>query len=252
MSALEARIVAALADEDNTASNDLAALLDATEAAIIEADATADREREKAFDPSQSPDPVAARQAMEDATFAANRLRTLLPRLAARYQKVLAAEQNAAWDGDYQTVQAQVEEVAHRFAVYPELVNELVAIFVEAQEVDREVNRINAAAPAGQHRRLRHVELVARGLDRHDRDHPALSGNLKLPDWQRSETMAWPPPQHWDTSLFAPAPFDRRYSADWAAAREEEQQAMRAEQERIAAYYEEQQRAQKKRMEAGR
>ena len=204
MSALEARIVAALADEDNTASNDLARC--------------SMRPRPPSSRPMRLPiangkkpstraipDPVAARQAMEDATFAANRLRTLLPRLAARYQKVLAAEQNAAWDGDYQTVQAQVEEVAHRFAVYPELVNELVAIFVEAQEVDREVNRINAAAPAGQHRRLRHVELVARGLDQHDRDHPALSGNLRLPDWQHSETMAWPPPQHWNEPVRAGA-----------------------------------------------
>jgi hypothetical protein len=75
--ALEKRITTALAAD--TTSSDLATLIQETEAGIVAADAAAERER--AFDPALSPDPGEARAAMENATFAANRLRMLLPRL---------------------------------------------------------------------------------------------------------------------------------------------------------------------------
>ena len=50
------------------------------------ADKTEEEERTKALDPALSPDPKAARQAMEDAAFTRDRLKTLLPRLEARYR----------------------------------------------------------------------------------------------------------------------------------------------------------------------
>jgi hypothetical protein len=42
-------------------------------------------------------DPKAARQAIENATFAANRLRMLLSKLPARYQQTRHQEERTAW-----------------------------------------------------------------------------------------------------------------------------------------------------------
>ena len=81
--ALEQQIAAALADA-GIASADLAVLVQETEAAIVAADQAAATERERAHDPAQSPDPASAYQAMQTAAFAANRLRTLKPRLQQR------------------------------------------------------------------------------------------------------------------------------------------------------------------------
>jgi hypothetical protein len=86
MSALEQRIAEALADASITAAA-LAALVIETEKRIAAADQTAELEREKAFDPMLSPDPIKARDAMEEAVIGAGRLRTLLPRLRTRERK---------------------------------------------------------------------------------------------------------------------------------------------------------------------
>jgi hypothetical protein len=80
MYALEEHITSALTD--NIASSDLEALIAETEAAIVAADTAADAAREKALDPVLSPDPAAARAAMEQAWFDRDRLRSVLPRLA--------------------------------------------------------------------------------------------------------------------------------------------------------------------------
>lgn len=53
-------------------------------------------ENEKSLDPLQSPDARAARQAAGDATFAANRLKTLRPRLLAGYPKSANTSTSAA------------------------------------------------------------------------------------------------------------------------------------------------------------
>lgn len=87
---LERRISAVLTEPRS--ASDLADLLQQTDYAIIAASEHAKLENEKSLDPLQSPDPHAARQAAEDATFLANRLRTLQPRLLARYQEVVVQE----------------------------------------------------------------------------------------------------------------------------------------------------------------
>ena len=84
---LERRIAAALADEA-IASTAISELLEEMDTAIIAADESAEVERARAMDPALSPDPRKARAAMEDAQFAANRLRTLQPRLQKRLQHV--------------------------------------------------------------------------------------------------------------------------------------------------------------------
>jgi hypothetical protein len=76
---LEQRISDALQPDAAVTSADIAALIEQAEAGIAEA------EREGAVDRTLALDPKAARQAIEDATCAANRLRTLLSKLQARY-----------------------------------------------------------------------------------------------------------------------------------------------------------------------
>jgi hypothetical protein len=88
---LENCISAALADDTVRAAT-LANLLQQTDWAVPEAEQYAAVERDKSLDPMQSPDPRAARAAMEDAQFAVGRLKTLQPRLLARYQQVCQQE----------------------------------------------------------------------------------------------------------------------------------------------------------------
>ena len=78
---LEKRIAAALMGNDAT-SADLATLSADTEAAIIQAEATAEAERAKALDPVVSPDASKAREAMQAAEFSRDRLRTVLAEAA--------------------------------------------------------------------------------------------------------------------------------------------------------------------------
>src|SRR5690349_15918762 len=100
---LERRIATALSDE-TISSAALSELLQKTDAAVIAADATAEEERAKALDPTLSPDPKDARAAMEDAAFAANRLRNLLPRLKKHLQHMQYVEAHDRWLKSYRVV----------------------------------------------------------------------------------------------------------------------------------------------------
>ncbi len=231
---LEQKISAALVDAD-IASADLSALVSASEAAIVAAERMAAAAKQKALDPALSPDPKVARATMEDAQFAATRLRTLLPRLQQRLAEVAAAEELAQWEAERARVQAMVEAAAEKFAAqYPKLVAELVELFRLAEEVDEEVRRVNGSAPTGAHARLRGVELVARDLDGFSRDQPQITKTVRLPDWQRSSDDLWPPRQPIDPRLFAPVQTDPRTTFDWETAWAERRQAEQERQEQEA------------------
>jgi hypothetical protein len=74
---------------------------------------------------------------------------------------------------------------------YPKIVAQLVDLFSRAEAVDKDASRISGSAPSGEHRRLRQVELVARGLDNFSRADPPITKAVQLPDWTNSETMVW-------------------------------------------------------------
>ena len=85
------------------------------------ADNTAEKERTKALDPALSPDPKAARQAIEDAAFTRDRLKTLLPRLETRYREIAEAETLAAWRAEADELKPRGAALLHEFAeFYPE------------------------------------------------------------------------------------------------------------------------------------
>ena len=220
---LEQRIATAFSSE--TASDVVAILIAEVETAIVAADKAAEMEREKALDPLASPDAAKARASMEDAAFTRDRLRNVLPRLQARLTELQAVEYAARWEVDFTQAEARRDEWARKYAQYPKIVAQFVDILRGAEEIDQECSRVNGSAPPGEHRRLRQVELIARGLDNFNRANPPITKAVQLPDWTNSEKMAWPPPQPSLAAVFALSmvpSHDPRYTADWAAALEKD------------------------------
>jgi hypothetical protein len=212
---LERQIAVALADDVNSA--DVAALIEETEAAIAQADATAEAERVRALDPALSPDPVKAREAMQAAEFARDRLHLQLPRLGARLAQVEAAERLAQWHVEGSALKARRDALVVELAeVYPRVVDQLVDLFTRATAVDEEIARLGVS-PDG-----RSAVPPVGGA--------GVAERLKLPAWGGSGE--WPPRRQLDPAWFAPVPFNPRYSADWAVVMEAETAALREQRER--------------------
>jgi hypothetical protein len=131
------------------------------------------------------------------------------------------------WQTDYEAVKAQRDALAKEYAeLYPLLTARLCDLFHRVEALDQECSRINGEAPAGDHRRLLGVELTARKLAGFSTESPSIAKELKLPDFDHSDRMAWPSLQPSLAESYAMsmmAPHDPRYSADWAAELEKDQ-----------------------------
>jgi len=220
---LEQEIVAALADADaDVRSRDLSALIERTEAAIPQADQAAETARSMALDPALSPDAKAARAAMEDAAFTRDRLKTLLPRLQARYQEVQAQEYLAEWRSDYEKLKVTRDGLAEELrAIYPEFETKITDLLIRIAANDAELSRLHQARPGGVALHLLGAELVARDLERFTSREPSIAQELKFPTFAPGQRLAWPLPQPSLAVMVAQSmapPYDPRFSADWAAA----------------------------------
>lgn len=234
---LERRITASLGAD--IPASDLASLVEETEEAIALADETAAAERERAFDPALTPDPRQAHAAMEDATFAANRLRTLLPRLERRYDDLAAMERLQRWRGDYETLKAKRDALAAELReTYPRIVAQIVDLFTRIATNDAELSRLHQRRPAGAPTHLRNAELEARNLESFGRDAPSLVKEVTLPEWHQSTKLAWPPPRTslglLVTEIYSPAPHP---GADWWKYNNGRESARNAEAKRVATFY---------------
>jgi len=212
-------------------SSELAALIEEVETAIVNADEAAAEARQRALDPTIA-DTATARREMEDVGFLSQRLRAALPKLIERLEDVRWAEAHAAWEPQFQDAQTRRDELAMEFAqLYPALATQLVDLFHRIQTCDAEVSRVNGLAPYGEHRRLRGVELHARGLTGFSTDSgPSIAEATKLPRFDRTTVMVWPVPQPIDPAIFALLPIrDARVATgDWWQVKEEEYAAARA------------------------
>jgi hypothetical protein len=219
---LEQQIAQALTNPD-VASADLDELISKTEEAVADAAATAQAEREKALDPIASPDAAKAEQSVWAAELRRDRLRSSLVRLWERLNEIERVASTARWKADYDAVKAKRDILAKEFAeLYPTLTAQLCDLFERAKLVDRECVRIDGEAPAAEHRRLRGIELTARGLECFNRSSPSLTGAVTLPDWTDSARMVWPPPKiplSVQVAASIAPQHDPQYSGDWAAAR---------------------------------
>jgi hypothetical protein len=189
---LERRISAALTSERT--AHDLTNLLLQTDLAIPAAEEFAKAELERALDPLQSPDPRAARQQAEDATFASNRLRTLRPRLLARYHDISAAEMRQQYLVRYEELKQEGAALGAELAdLYPGLVAPLVEVFTRLRAFQQQCRALHVTDNGTGLPHVIDPELQARGLHGFTRDTPSLLESVHLRDW-RSGREVWPPP----------------------------------------------------------
>ena len=167
------------------------------------------------------------------AQLSCDRLRHALPLLQQQLAAAPGREYAERWNERFRRAEAMVEEAAEKFRRYPALVGELLELLNLAAQVDPEVGEVNGSAPDNEHRRLRGVELTARGLHSFSVSQPSLTRDLRLPRWEESSIMAWPPPQRIDPALLVPVQLgDPRLCTDrWWEVKAEEQARERERQQ---------------------
>jgi hypothetical protein len=194
---LESRIAAMLSAAD-AKSDAIAALITEVEVAAQEADATATKTREEALDPTIVVDTAKVGAAVATAELTRDRLQVALPRLQEQLKQAREREYAECWLNDYAAVKVRRDAAAEQLRErYPTIVAELVALTADIAAADREVDRVNAAAPYGDYPRLRSVELRARGLDRLLQPDISIVQELRLPNFTRADNepvLAYPPP----------------------------------------------------------
>jgi hypothetical protein len=228
---LEERIDFALQPDAAVTSVELAALIEEAEDGIAKA------EKKRAIDQTLSLDPAAARQAIADATFAADRLRILLSKLQARYQQVRDDEERTAWLAELDALKPERDALAEELReVYPDAVTKIVDLFVRIAENDKALSERLQGRPAGVMGRLLSAELHARGLESFSNNMPSLLTAVHLIDLDTGRQI-WPPPQPSMAAAFAAIAmpsYGRRFTADWWKDTERRAAAQRVEQQRIA------------------
>src|SRR5262249_57394792 len=158
ITSIEQRIAAMLSATD-AKSDAIASLIEEVETAAREADEAATKAREQALDPAVVVDVVEVGVAVASAALARDRLQAALPRLQQQLKEAREREYTAQWLEDYAAVKAKRDElVAELRERYPQLVDEMVGLMTRMAETDKEVDRVNSAAPYGDHPRLRSVE----------------------------------------------------------------------------------------------
>jgi hypothetical protein len=152
---------------------------------------------------------------------------------------VEAEEYAAAWEADYERVKAVRDQLAAEMReVYPAAVARLVDLFQRMAECDRECSRIAGSAPYGEQRRLRGVELTARGVEGLLQPDVWIALELRLPAFPRETgpILAWPlpPPPASVASFVLPGP-----GPDWHAELKARAAARDEESLRVIAHYKE-------------
>ena len=251
---IEERIASTLAAADDVKSADLAALIQEVETAAQAADEAATKAREAALDPAVVVDAAKVGAAVASAALTRDRLQAALPRLHEQLKQAREREYVAAWREDYAAVKAKRDATAQMLRErYPAIVDELVTLMTNIAITDKEVSRVNLAAPYGDHPRLRGTELTARGLDRFMQPEVSIPQELRLPTFHRDDgpVLAWPPrvPSLAETYVFPPAFF---VPVDVEQERLEANRRRHEENARLDALYEEREREAAQRREAER
>jgi hypothetical protein len=188
--AIEQRIVTILNNE-NSGAAEIAEIVRDAECAAQIADQAVEAERAKAMDVVRSPNVEAAHRAVAEAVLARERVRVSLEKLRTKLSEAQAAEAQERWQVEFDRVEQKRDEAATSFRRYRELSQEILHLFALADEIDCEIDHVNASAPYGVHQRLRHVENEARDVE-FSRDRPSLAETVELRDWDNSGRMLWP------------------------------------------------------------
>jgi hypothetical protein len=239
LAALEQLIGEALSSSEQTAA-ELGNLLAQLERAVVAAAEHARLQNEKSLDPLASPDPVRARQSAEDASFLANRLATLKPRLSVACAKQVQKESVAAYLVKRDALASERDALQTEFiAEYETLSGKLLALFGRLRDFQQRAQIALADPPAG-----------VRGLDGFTAATLRLLEQTKLLDLETGKEI-WPPLQQpfavvmVESMRFNP---DVRFSPEWWRAGEQRAEAARIENERTGIRFEEMKRSQEERM----
>jgi hypothetical protein len=233
------RRVASVISNGSASSAALTELIGEVAAAAEAAAQAAADAREQALDVTATADIGAASAAVVAAELTRDRLAATVPRLRQRLSEALSSEHAARWRNDYERVEQRRDAAAAKFAeACPRLLAELAALFRNNDEIDAECSRVNSNAPSGEARRLRGVELQARGMTEFTSTQPSISATIRLPDYAHSATAAWPLPQPHFAATFAamtPVVRDIRHTDRWWEAAEQDAAERRQIAERRAA-----------------
>jgi hypothetical protein len=183
---LEERAVGALTD-DTVSSAALAALLGETTSAIAAAEATAASCKERAFDLALGhAEAKEAHGLMVDASFRADRLRTLGPRLQARWLDALQREAADAWRRERDAFEASIPNIEAVRANYEAALQQMLKFFTEVTAFNSARSRLLSRRP--EHCGLESAtELPITALNK-------LLGETRLFDLKTGEQV-WPDPQ---------------------------------------------------------
>jgi hypothetical protein len=187
--------------------------------------------RKVVFDPYQM-------QATADALLLSGRLNTLLTRLHRKRTAAETAERLSAWEAEFKALKDERDLLAVELLdTYPALAAKLIDLFSRLAAFDGRISQLLSARPSSVKDTLLAPELEARGLSRFTRAEPSITAQVQLFDLNTTKQI-WPVPVPRDMSIFAPLPYNPRYSGEWHKYQEEEANACRAESERVNAHYE--------------
>jgi hypothetical protein len=193
----------------------------------------AERLQQVAFDPVESPDLVKAKEAAEFATLVVKRLRTILPRLQECHQRATATERATRWRRTADAVEVKRNAADADFTeLYPQIIAGLIDLFEKVKAVDKEIDKVNGAAPNAEFRRV--PPIATTSLIQH------VILNTKLVDLTNKQI--WPPP----TPLLPPEQVmavPSHPGANWWEANQQRDAARHKENQRVANYYANQQKA---------
>jgi hypothetical protein len=201
---LDQRIAAALKEDPEHSSDFLAGLLDEIDTAIDDCDQTSREGRAASIDPTRL-DGAAHRAKAEDAEFMASRYRAGEARLKNLHAMALAKEYEERWNAEADDIELAVVRAADELLErYTPLTSWLVEFLTRKTALDKEVARINSAAPTGTSRRLKEVELIARNIEGYGASQP-LEKHLRLPalvvDSTAAAPLLWPLPVQFSVGL---------------------------------------------------
>jgi hypothetical protein len=123
-----------------------------------------------------------------------DRYRAARQRLQENFAAALRSEYRDKYLADYQRVEARRNAAAEKLARTRELQAQIIAAFIEAEEVDKEIDRLHGDAPDDVSDRLRSVELFARDLVNFTSDNVSLVKSTQFFDW-KTGAQIWPPKQ---------------------------------------------------------
>ena len=208
-------------------ASDLSDLLEQTDLAVIAAEQFAKAEHERALDPTQSPEPRAARQAAEDAQFMVGRLRTLQPRLLARYQQVCQQEAVQEYLAKRNALASERDALEQELReTYQDAATKLINLFARVRAFKQSAQHQLGDPPAN-------VEPL-----------PALAGAHLLDKVQLFEfdsgQQTFPPPSTFASDYVSSMRFDTHPGAAWSDPEIQQRQRAERETERQhnAAYHE--------------